>query len=866
MQTFKPMALGLSTRCIEHRRRHGLCVTAFAYFPFFEPGQETLWTEASMWSFLAQQMPEGPLIDEGVIKGQPEFLVHGSAYAPEGPTPACAVRARVGSREKTLLVFGDRQWIGDDEASKPVPFEQMALQWSRAYGGPAYAANPLGQGHAPPARDPRIHPLPNIEWPSEPLQHRKQIVAQPAGFGMLDPMWPLRAQYRGTYGDDWFKNHSPGFAADIDWRYFNLAPLDQRFDAALAGDEAFVFDNMHPRKPTVRGRLPGIKVRCFLNYRTEAGDKLKEVGLQLKTLWFFPHAERGVMLFQGMATIADEEAADVQQIMLAAERLHEPKPDTHYLRALQQRSDPHSGHLHALRDSDLLPEGLTGSDPEFDATQSDYRIGDLIAQAQYRNAEVQVERLRQKVRAQGMDPDELQIRMPPREPVPTLEQLPDYVEKTMKQALEQQKASIAQALKRRDEAMAFVHEAGIDPATLAHRGPPQYSARAHLQQLTEMLAGTPEAASLSGLAPKLMQAEWAAREGYRMSAHLQPPAVALDAALARELEQQVRDAHSRGHNFVGSNLTGASLAGLDLRGADFSGAFMESVDLGGADVSGARFVRTVLAHARLSGLKAIGADFTGCNLGGAKLAGAVFDDAVFTDAIFMKTSLAKTSMRGAVLKGTNLLETTWGHGDWSGCMASDLHFIGCKFEDHVFAGANLARATFVECDLSDLDLRSADLSSANFVRCAMSGARLSGACLAKAVFVQGCDLSRVDLTGASMTGVNLRGARLPGATLAGARLEGADLSEADLSRSSLDGASADGVLMMKICLTGATAIGASLRDAILQRADLRGTDLSRANLFGADLSRVLVDSATRLDGSLFKRVRTHPRRDVPSAA
>ncbi|SFP86162.1 DUF2169 domain-containing protein, partial [Variovorax sp. 770b2] len=144
MQVIKPQALGLSTRPIEFRKRFGLSVSACLHLPFAQGERGSLWAEQSMWSFLAKEMAT-PLIDEGVAKLTPEFLVHGRAFAPPERPNDCAVRARFGTREKTLLVFGERHWDGA-RATTPVPFEQMPLDWSKAYGGPDFALNTAGRG------------------------------------------------------------------------------------------------------------------------------------------------------------------------------------------------------------------------------------------------------------------------------------------------------------------------------------------------------------------------------------------------------------------------------------------------------------------------------------------------------------------------------------------------------------------------------------------------------------------------------------------------------------------------------------------------------------------------------------------------
>ena len=144
MQIHKPACLGLGCRPIQFRGKLGLSISAALYFPFRAQAPFALWTEASMWRFLAQEMSE-PLIDEGVLKTMPEYLVHAVAHPPDKPALACAVRARVGSREKTLVVHGDRAWNGR-VASAAQPFDHMLLNWQRAYGGVDYPANPVGAG------------------------------------------------------------------------------------------------------------------------------------------------------------------------------------------------------------------------------------------------------------------------------------------------------------------------------------------------------------------------------------------------------------------------------------------------------------------------------------------------------------------------------------------------------------------------------------------------------------------------------------------------------------------------------------------------------------------------------------------------
>ena len=259
---------GASTM-VEFRKRFGLCISATLHLPFAQGEKGTLWAEQSMWNFLSREMA-APLIDEGVAKLTPEFLVHGRAYTSLDRPNACAVRARFAGREKTLLVFGDRYWNGE-QPSAPANFESMPLGWDKAYGGPDFAANPAGRGRK--AVD-RVLWLPNIEAPGERVRSPQQQPV-PAGFGALEPQHPQRAGLRGTYDKNYLREHAPGFAPDADWRCFNLAPQDQWLDAALQGDETFAFDHMHPGKPHLQGQLPGLRARVFAGYRMPDGEEVR---------------------------------------------------------------------------------------------------------------------------------------------------------------------------------------------------------------------------------------------------------------------------------------------------------------------------------------------------------------------------------------------------------------------------------------------------------------------------------------------------------------------------------------------------------------------------------------------------------------
>lgn len=856
MQVVKPQTLGLSTRPIEYRKRFGLCVTASLHLPFAQAARGSLWGEQSMWNFLGEEMAT-PMIDEGVAKLTPEFLVHGRAFPPPGRIDACAVRAQFAGKRKSLLVFGDRFWERGT-ASAPRSFAEMPIDWEHAYGGADHASNPVGKGMV---ADKGRHALPNIERPDTPLRSPDQRV-EPAGFGMLQPMHPQRARYRGTCDDSYLKEHAPGFAPDLDWKFFNLAPQDQWFDEPLKGDEPFSFDHLHPSRSHIAGRLPGLRARVFADYRAADATepRLREVPLRLTTVWFFPHAERAIVLFQGLAEVATDDGSDVHGLMGAVERLGEPKADAHYLEVLARRADPRWGIVHSLCDSDLLPEGVDTTDPAVVQAEQAFASEGLQTEAQYRRAQTDVALAREEVRAAGRDPDALGIVMPPREKKPPPDQLANHLKQQMEQAELQQLHAIDDAFIQLEKAITLVTEQKVDPQRLVHRGPPRYSAEAEMAQLRAAAVPTGRPLNASPLYGKLLQKEGAECLGYLQSAHEQLPARPMPAAEAARLRQEMAQAAKAGARlWAGMDFTGADFSGLDLNGMNFAGAWLESVDFSKANLSGADFSHAVLAHCNLSHAIAIGTRFIGTNLGRARLEGAVFDDADLSNARLAQCAMAATQMRRSQLAGADLIDTTWGAADWSGVRAAGQLFYRRKMQGLVLAEAELSDAQFIECDLSGCDLRAARLARATFLTCKLDGARMAGAQAEGVVFAQRCSLVGADLSQAMLRGCNFGAADLSGARLVGSTIDGANLAEARLADCDMRLASAKGALMRRTVLTRAQLAGANLSGAILQHADLRAADLRRSNLFGADLSRVRLDGDVKFDHALLKRARTWPR-------
>lgn len=904
MKVVKPSKLGVLTRAFEHERRFHLGVSVLVFVPLGDATAATLGSEVAMWKFVAERMGAQAMLEAGVPKSRGEFLVHGSCYAPGGlPRTMVPVRAKVGPVEKSLAVHGDRFWKGRTP-SDPQRFSALPLDWSRAYGGPRWKRNPLGRGHGESEyMGQRVQLLPNVELPHAQVSSPNDK-PEPAGFGPLDVSWPQRRELAGTYDERWLHALFPGMAADIDWRFFNLAQPDQQREGFWDGDEAWALDNMHPERPHMEGQLPGLVVRAFVGRRAEPDPaqplaaavavatggpadetvSLHEVELSLRTLWLFPDAERAVLVYQGSTITAADDAADVLHLVAAAEHRGQPRPLEHYAAVLEARLDREEGAIAALREHELLPEGMAEVvEEELAQERALHETERRLEHNLHRRALREHQRTVDKLVSMGLDPATFAPDPPkPPPPAPTPDELPALVQQLQDEAVQQQEREQVElrerqaALRTRLEAMGLPPE---DRERLLHQheqgptGPPQFTAagqRALLSGVVERTrqAGAPTEALELMLADPAIEARWAAaetqlRDNYRRTAHLQDPAPPLTAARSEEARACVRAAITAKTSFATLDLTGADLGGMDLQGADLSGAFLESARLDGADLRGADLSGAVLAHASLRGAKLDRARLAGTNLGRSTLAGASLVQVELAGAELMGADATGAVLRGANLRGASLLQARLTDADCSEVVTESLILVEAEVTGLKLCGASLQHAAFVQLDLTGADLSRAKLEQATFVACRAPGVSFAGALLDGARFVSACELTGAVLAGASLVGCNLRGTLLAGADLGHARLDGADLCECVLRGASLQRAVARGTRFDKADLTEASLVTADLMRASFVNATIRGADLRGCNLYGADMARVRSDPHVRLDEAVLVKVRIHPKHAPP---
>ncbi|WP_437321049.1 DUF2169 domain-containing protein [Sorangium sp. So ce385] len=871
MKTVKPLRLGVMTSVFEVRRAPHLCVSLLAGFSLEE--QPSLVPEAALWLSVTKEL--GPNVPLDVCRPKPngEVLLSGKAYPPGGPAPVCSVRLRLGPIDKRLAVLGDRTWkLG--VPTEPAPFSEMPLTWSRAFGGKGFAKNPVGRGFAPEKSGAgEAHFLPNVE-------DLRQLVKapgdrpEPATFGPADLTLPERWARSGTYDERWLRTEAPGLPSDFDWSFFNVAAPDQRIDGFFSGGEPIELENVHPERPRIVSAVPAIAGRAFITRRTPGGEEWAEVPLRMETLHLLPGALLGVAIFRGVSRVAEDDARDVLHLLAALDDANQPRSAEYYRDVLARRLDKEKGHLHALRDRELLPAGASyaafrADEVGIPGAQTERLVHKNLragAEARLAAIEEELEQFPESKRNANVPKA-----LPPEPPIPDVDEMADRVEE-----LEKEMARARELVKRQTEeaiakARASCEAAGLDweeqqrKAKEGAAGPPRFSADEKLAELRALAErcrneGTPHAQLEAHLADpeferKLRWSEDKLRDMYQRHAHHFPPAAPLSGDALERTRVLVKEARAAGGSLAGRDLTGAVLDGLDLSGMDLEGAMLEAASLRGAWLRGARLGRAVLARADLEGADLEGAELDEANLGQATLLGAKLGRARLGRATLDKARLSGADLTSADLSGATLDAAEVGDAVFRDAKLAGVRFLDARLAEVDFTEADLTGATFLQCDLAGARLAGAKLVSAVFLRCNGKGARLDRAALDNARFVEETNFSGASFRGATMVEANLRGTELVASDLTEVTLDRGDLSECDLRGARLDRIRARESRWVRARLDGATLRGADLMLALLQKASVAGADFRGASLFRADLVRMKGDERTSFDGANVTQVR-----------
>jgi uncharacterized protein YjbI with pentapeptide repeats len=868
MKLIKPLRLGLLHKVYRYQRRYHLGVAALAYVPL--RGDSCLLTEMELWSTV-MELPDVSPIDAGIPKAAPEFLVSGNAYGRYcvPGTHECEVSVRVAGLRKALRVTGERTWQGK-AISASQPFEQIPLDWAHTYGGAGFVDNPLGKGH-PDTEE--VRPLPNLE----PLDQRLRSPEQngtPISLGCVDAAWPQRYRLNDDFGQRWLEEDFPGLSRNIDWRYFNTAQPDQWFEGLpeIPSGAEYELHHLHPEHATLSGRLPELRARCFLRRQAQS-TQIEEVPLRLTTVWFIPHLERAILVFNGSAPCTQFDGSDIDSLLVAAEEPSSPRGMPHYRNVLEQREDPRQGAIYALRDADLVPTALIG--PGLESSSQEPPPGSAMMERMNQRSVAEHEKLVEKLKQVPPSIATPKVDIP--EPViltpvapPTPDELPAFIEtrETMRKDAEAKLETMIGELRAKEaEAKAKakrVRPMAIDTAQRPPRNPQQTIEKLRQQLQSESAAHSFTPQQRQQLQETLEQGAPQLTAAMVMAGHHLEAQPALDEETSRRLRQQIQERLSQGLPLTTLPLAGANLAGMDLRKANLTGADLDSVNLSGCNLSGAILRGALLTRTQLDNANLEGCDLVEANLGLAHAHNTSLRNADLSQSCLEQSDLNNCDLSGARLCEVRLQGATLGNLNLTRARVEDLIFLEVSVKGWCLHQADIDGLTFYQCKLREFDFSQARITALSMIESdASQGLSFQAARIDKSCFIGGCDLSGADFSACEMSEVSMKGARLTGANFTFSQLQQTNLSETDLRNSRLDRAELDGNLLIRSDLRGANLRGASLMSSLLKGATLQAADLSESNLFRADLGEVLFDADTKFEGSYQQRTNWFPRAEQP---
>jgi uncharacterized protein YjbI with pentapeptide repeats len=761
--------------------------------------------------------------DFAPYKPRCDLLLVGKCYAPAGrPTERCSATFRVGGVSKTIDIVAERHWryaMGVfPKLSEPVPFTEMELRYERSYGGPGFQRNPVGKGHrvTKGADGQRIRPVPNLVPPGYTTGMPLSRVA-PSGFGPLNRLWRDRFTKTGTYNKRWIKNGWPCFPDDFDWGFFNSSPPDLQCEQYLRGDEELYFENLHPEHPQYHARLPGLRVRCYLNERESDDGEPPSFGavpMHLDTLWVDMEAEQLVLVWRGITNIRSDDYAEIAHVFVVAEDLDEPERSDHEYRLMFEQ------HLAAAEELDAF--GIELPDLSAATAQAESLVAGKLAEAVDAQA---LNRQFDDIFGKGavQFPSGLKSLGLGAQLV-ALDGFMNDVSSAVDRLADEQVADVRahlaaggrnlttqseeDARQLQAELGGMLKELGIDD-DLREADADMKQAAHNLHRLgIDFAAAGVDLGVLSG-GLKGVGVDLA---GLGISLGDDPPPLTRD-SLPNRL--------AAGEGFAGALLAGIDLSGLALQRANFREAILSDATLANSDLSEADLRGAILPRVDLSGAKLRGADLTGADLTAARLNGADLTGAILVDAVFQQAN-----MQDAVLDRASARDANFQEADLT----------GGSLKSARLPGADFSRST-----LDEADLQQSFLQDATFDAAAGTNTNFTAANLTRVRATQGCAFPAGRFHQVHGPESNWTGADLAGTDFSFARMVGAFFNQADLSGANLSAADCKQARFTKANLQGAVLAEANLFEAAIDKADLTAADLRGSNAYGGDFYETIVE-------------------------
>ncbi len=821
--------------------RPRLCVSMISAFSLLTP--DHLLDESEPWGVAAARVDDLAPLDQFMPKARAEFLVGGSAYAPGGrEVSGLEISVRVGSLFKQIDVLGDRYWHSTDTLQK---FRQMPLTYARAFGGPDYPENPAGSGHASVSAGVDGLRLPNFLYPGRPAASPKDKIP-PAGLGPVSLSASGRTRYLGTYGPEWQNTHWPGWPEDFNFAYFNAGAPDQWLEVFFSGNEPLEVRNLHPEKPLIESSLPGFRTRCFVTKHRASGSVIEEPQVRLDTLWLFPDALMGALIWRADLPVSDADASDVLEVLAVPEPLSAPlRTLEEYRKLLEPETVDVSGPtevtaepvppVEASEEQIPTPPGPELSTPDDDANAALLKEMEASCREQEKS-------IASTLAAVGIGMDQI---LPP-------EGMQTDSPKPPLKAVDPEPFDPEKALKELEEA-----EAAFDEMTRSlNIAPPASDPPEPPESMKRILKQSPEetAVFLAGVLPKeakpeaFMELVEESRqdtekinrllaEEEKQAAPSPPPTPEKDGEAADPDEpwtrERVLSAFKRGISLAGIDISGLDLSGANLSGADLNGVIANGTNFEQADLSKAKLTDAVLNKARLVECRLVKTDLARAVLNEAQGAGTDFSQAILTDADLSQADLPNTRFFKSDLTGALFTQTRMENSEFR-----DVKLSGSDFSNADLTNAQFHRATGDGVIFDAALMHGAEFQQTKLHDPSFDGTRAEQLSVTESSLTRLRGGSETSLPGACFQDADLRGAVWDGADLQRAVFRGANLEQSDFSGCALQKSDFYRARAREAKFSSANLSDASMVSINLFRGDMTKADLTRTSLRGANLYEV----------------------------
>lgn len=602
--------------------------------------------------------------DFAIFKPRADVVLSGHAYAPRGESPAAQVELRFGRKgqgiDRKIAVFGERRWAKAGirlALAPPKKFQKVPLVYERAFGGPGFEKNPVGLGR-------HGDLLPQLEAPDH-LVTSAGDAPDPACFAAIPARWQARWSLLGTYDARWQKSRWPHFPEDFDWSFFQSAPPEQQLEH-LDGDEPFELVGVLSSYPKLKGTLPGVRPRCFVQQTEQGGGELHEVTLRLDTVSFHPDEMKVCLVWRGLVEVSDSDAPEIAELF-------------------------------------VMEEPIQAAAAPLDAARAAY-----LKAKEPKRPDVAAEQ------PQHAPPPRPRKRRPPppdRDPI-RREVIRLLAEQAPLAGLDLSGGNLSD----------------LDFSGRALQGTIFKDAllRGCLFKDADLSGAQLASADLSGAdltSATLHRADFSA--GIVEDARFDR-AIMIEASFDRARADRARFCEARGKraSFAGAKLSGARFDRAEIADADFTGASLDEAVFDGAklpsirlfDATGARvsFKEAALAGARADGVKLTKSSFQKAVAPSSTWDQAVLDESTFRGAVLAESSFARASCERTLFAGADLA-------------AGRLR--RAKLQRASFVKASLLAAQLEGADLRSADLRGANLHGAETWKAKLKGAQLSQAIL-----------------------------------------------------------------------------------------------------------------------------------------